>query len=189
MVMAHRGSRRGTDAHAADRAAFSALFARQYPAVWRFVARRAWPDAVDDIVAETFLAAWRRFDDLPSDALPWLLNAAGKCLANHRRGAVRAESLKARLAAEAAPVPADVTTQRFERAALLRASASLPDTERALLMLTDWDGLPVRRAAQALGISSPAASARVYRARRKLRAALAAELGRPTVPTPVRSLR
>jgi RNA polymerase sigma-70 factor, ECF subfamily len=188
MVMAHLRSRRGPAASSADRAAFSALFARHYPAVWRFVARRAWPDAVDDVVAETFLAAWRRYDDLPSDALPWLLNAAGKCLANNRRAAMRAESLKERLAAQSTPVPADATTQGFERGALLRAFASLPDTERALLMLTDWDDLPVGRAAQALGISPAAASARIYRARRKLRVALTAELGRPTVHTPVRSL-
>ena len=172
----------------ADRAAFSALFARHYPAVWRFVARRAWPDAVDDVVAETFLAAWRRFDELPSDALPWLLNAAGKCLANHRRSATRAESLKARLAEQSTPVRADAATQGFERDALVKAFASLPDTERALLMLTDWDDLPARRAAQVLGISPATASARIYRARRKLRAALAAELGRPAVHTPVRSL-
>jgi len=176
-------------ASAADRATlFSALFDRHYGAVWRFVARRAWPDAVDDVVAETFLAAWRRFDDLPSDALPWLLNTAGKCLANHRRAATRAESLKERLASQSVPVRADATTQGFERNALLNAFASLPDTERALLMLTDWDGLPARRAARALGVSPATASARIYRARKKLRAALAAELGRPTVPTPVRSL-
>jgi RNA polymerase sigma factor (sigma-70 family) len=172
-----------------DSAAFSALFARHYPAVWRFVARRAWPDAVDDVVAETFLAAWRRYDDLPGDALPWLLNAAGKCLANHRRAATRAESLKARLAAQSTPIRADATAQSFERTALVNAFASLPDTERALLMLTDWDDLPARRAARALGISPATASARIYRARRKLRAALAAELGHPTVPEHVRSLR
>jgi RNA polymerase sigma-70 factor, ECF subfamily len=173
---------------AADQAAFSALFARHYPAVWRYVARRAWPDAVDDVVAETFLAAWRRYDDLPSDPLPWLFNAAGKCLANHRRAAMRAESLKQRLAAQSTPVRADATTQGSDRDALLTAFASLPETERSLLMLTDWDDLPVRRAAQALGISPATASARIYRARRKLRAALAAELGRPNVHAPVRSL-
>jgi RNA polymerase sigma-70 factor (ECF subfamily) len=167
---------------------FSALFDRHYPAVWRFVARRVWPDAVDDVVAETFLAAWRRFDDLPSDPLPWLLNAAGKCLANHRRAATRAESLKDRLATESTPVRADATSQRQQRDALVNAFASLADTERALLMLTDWDGLPARRAARVLGIPAATASARIYRARKKLRAALADELGRPPVHTPVRSL-
>jgi RNA polymerase sigma-70 factor, ECF subfamily len=176
-------------ARSADRAAlFAALFDRHYPAVWRFVARRAWPDAVDDVVAETFLAAWRRYDDLPGDALPWLLNAAGKCLANHRRAATRAESLRERLAAQSAPVRADATTQGFEREALVKAFAALSETERALLTLTDWDDLPARQAAQVLGISPARASARIYRARRKLRAALAAELGRPAVHTPVRSM-
>jgi RNA polymerase sigma factor (sigma-70 family) len=171
-----------------DHAAFSALFARHYPAVWRFVARRAWPDAVDDVVAETFLAAWRRYDDLPHDALPWLLNAAGKCLANHRRAATRAESLKERLVVQSEPVRADATTQSFERTALVNAFASLSETERALLMLTDWDDLPARRAARALGVSPATASARIYRARRKLRAALAAELGHPTFLEHVRSV-
>jgi RNA polymerase sigma-70 factor (ECF subfamily) len=175
-------------ASATDRAEFSALFARHYPAVWRFVARRAWPDAVDDVVAETFLAAWRRYDDLPSDTLPWLLNAAGKCLANHRRAATRADALKQRLAAQSAPIRADATTQSFERTALVHAFAALTDTERALLMLTDWDDLPARHAARALGISPATASARIYRARRKLRAALATELGRPAVHASVRSL-
>jgi RNA polymerase sigma-70 factor (ECF subfamily) len=175
-------------ARATDREAFSALFARHYPAVWRFVARRAWPDAVDDVVAETFLAAWRRYDDVPGDALPWLLNAAGKCLANHRRSTTRAESLKERLASQSTPIRADATAQSHERAALVKAFASLSETERALLMLTDWDDLPARRAAAALGISAATASARIYRARRKLRAALAAELGRPAVHEPVRSL-
>jgi RNA polymerase sigma-70 factor, ECF subfamily len=173
---------------ASDSEAFSALFERHYAVVWRFVARRAWPDAVDDVVAETFLAAWRRYDDLPSDELPWLLNAAGKCLANHRRAATRAESLKERLASQSTPVRADATTQSSERDALVHAFASLSDTERALLMLTDWDGLPAGRAARALGISPATASARIYRARRKLRAALAAELGRPAVLEHVRSL-
>jgi DNA-directed RNA polymerase specialized sigma24 family protein len=55
-------------------------------------------------------------------------------------------------------------------------------------MLADWDGLPPRRAAQVLGISPAMASARIYRARKKLRAALAAELGRPTVHASARSL-
>ena len=168
----------------------SALFDRHYPAVWRFVAGRAWPDAVEDVVTDTFLAAWRRYDDLPHDALPWLLNTAAKCLANHRRATTRTESLKRRLAAQSAPVRADATSQGFERDALVKAFASLSDPERELLMLTDWDDLPARTAARALGIAPATASARIYRARRKLRSALAAELGRPTVPTPpIRSLQ
>lgn len=32
------------------------------------MARRAEPDAVEDLVAETYLAVWRRWDDLPVGA-------------------------------------------------------------------------------------------------------------------------
>src|SRR5918997_40376 len=102
-----------------DRAAlFAALFRSHYPAVWRFTARRASPHTVDDIVADTFLAAWRRFDELPADALPWLLNAAGKCLANDRRSAARAESLKQRLASEPASAQPDPSARGDQRRAL-----------------------------------------------------------------------
>jgi len=179
---------RHRDVTSGDRAAlFAALFRSHHPAVWRFTARRAAPDAVDDIVADTFLAAWRRFDELPADALPWLLNAAGKCLANHRRSAWRAESLRQRLASEPAAPPPDQSARGDQRQALLHAFHRLSDHEREVLMLADWDGLPVRRVARVLDISAATASARLYRARKKLRRALAAELERPSEPTLLRS--
>jgi RNA polymerase sigma-70 factor (ECF subfamily) len=169
----------------ADR--FAALFRTHYAAVWRFTARRAAPDAVDDVVADTFLAAWRRFDELPADTLPWLLNAAGKCLANHRRSASRAESLTQRLAAEPAGAPPDPTARGDQRQALVRAFHRLSDDEREVLLLADWDGLPAGRIARVLGISAATASARIYRARKKLRRALAAELERGSELTLLRS--
>jgi DNA-directed RNA polymerase specialized sigma24 family protein len=33
--------------------------------------RRVGADAADEIAAETFLMAWRRFDALPDEQLPW----------------------------------------------------------------------------------------------------------------------
>jgi RNA polymerase sigma-70 factor (ECF subfamily) len=163
------------------------LFRTHHAAVWRFTMRRAAPDAVDDIVADTFLAAWRRFDELPADALPWLLSAAGKCLANHRRSAARAESLKQRLAFEPAGAQSDPSARGDQRQALLHAFHQLSDNEREVLMLADWDGLPARRVARVLDISAATASARIYRARKKLQRALAAELERASELTPLRS--
>jgi DNA-directed RNA polymerase specialized sigma24 family protein len=40
-------------------ALFGVLFRRHHVAVRHYVTRRAWPEAVDDVVAETFLTAWR----------------------------------------------------------------------------------------------------------------------------------
>jgi RNA polymerase sigma-70 factor (ECF subfamily) len=34
-----------------------------------------------DVVAETFLVAWRRLDDVPADPLPWLYGVARRVLA------------------------------------------------------------------------------------------------------------
>jgi RNA polymerase sigma-70 factor (ECF subfamily) len=156
---------------------FAVVFRAHRVAVWRYVARRVLPDAVDDVVAETFLVAWRRFDELPRDPLPWLFGTARKCLANHRRAAIRGEALRARLRAEGAPPVPDPGAGAEDREALIVAFAQLSEAERELLMLTEWDGLPPRRAAAVLGIGAGTARARIHRARKKLRTALAGELG------------
>ena len=41
--------------------------------------RRLGDTGVDDVVSEVFLAAWRRVDESPADALPWSLNIARVC--------------------------------------------------------------------------------------------------------------
>jgi hypothetical protein len=41
-----------------------------------YVRRRMPPSAVADIVSETFLAAWRKLDQVDDQPLPWLYRAA-----------------------------------------------------------------------------------------------------------------
>src|SRR5690242_21041229 len=67
---------------------FEAVFRAHVALVRRYVARRT-GEGVDDVVAETFPAAWRRLDDVPADAAPWLLGTARRMLANQRRAAPR----------------------------------------------------------------------------------------------------
>lgn len=58
---------------------FGVLFDRHAPAIFRYAARRLGPDAADDIVAETFLTAFRargRYDPAYLDAGPWLYGIA-----------------------------------------------------------------------------------------------------------------
>jgi len=169
-------------------ARFAALFRRHHAAVRRYVTRRAWPDAVDDVVAETFLTAWRRFDALPPDPLPWLLGTARRCLSNHRRSALRGAALLDRLRAQPAGAAAEEQARGAQRDSLLRAFARLSDAERELVMLTEWDGLQPRRVAAVIGVTAPEARARIYRARRKLRRALDEELGRPAAVPITRSI-
>jgi DNA-directed RNA polymerase specialized sigma24 family protein len=44
---------------------FASLYHRHYRAIRDFCRRRVPRDVVDDVVAETFLNAWRRIDDVP----------------------------------------------------------------------------------------------------------------------------
>jgi RNA polymerase sigma-70 factor (ECF subfamily) len=71
------------------RARFEALFAAHHAAVRGYVVRRSAGTALDDAVADTFLIAWRRLDELPEPALPWLLDVARRVLADQRRAARR----------------------------------------------------------------------------------------------------
>jgi RNA polymerase sigma-70 factor (ECF subfamily) len=50
--------------------AFERMFRAHHPAVYRYVMRRVEEPAVEDLVAETFLVAWRRQDEISGDPLP-----------------------------------------------------------------------------------------------------------------------
>ena len=65
---------------------FNALYDAHYSAVRAYAWRRA-PAFADDVVAETFLVAWKRLEDVPADAaLPWLLGVARNAHLNPVRG-------------------------------------------------------------------------------------------------------
>ena len=115
---------------------FEELFREHYPAVRGYVLRRAHRDAVQDVVAETFLVAWRRLEDVPDDPLPWLYGVARRTLANQRRSARRQGSLEQRLttaAPGAQPVDHAGPTGRFTTRYLVYER--LPLNARALAKL------------------------------------------------------
>src|SRR5512146_993047 len=71
---------------------FGVLFDRHAPAIYRYAVRRRGPDAADDLVAETFLAAFRqrgRYVHAHADARPWLYGIATRLIGRHRRDEVR----------------------------------------------------------------------------------------------------
>jgi DNA-directed RNA polymerase specialized sigma24 family protein len=87
--------------HHVDRAdRFDDLYRTHYLPVLRYARRRADPDTAGDVVAETFLIAWRRLDSLPAqqaDVLPWLFGVARRVLANAERSRRRASRVTERL--------------------------------------------------------------------------------------------
>jgi RNA polymerase sigma-70 factor (ECF subfamily) len=138
------------------------------------VRRTAAPEDAADLLAEVFVVALRRADDVPdgSAARLWLFGVARRVLANHQRGARRRDAAVERLAdvlriqlATAPPVAADMIEMRQQLARLA------PD-DRELLTLIAWDGLTPTEAAHVLDLNPATARARLLRARRRLRAAL-----------------
>ena len=157
---------------------FGQLYRDQGRAILAYALRRVEdPEDAADVVAETFLVAWRRLDEVPSDAEArlWLFGVARRVIANRRRAERRrtrlgerlAESLRTELATQ--PAPAD------EAAEVLRAMGGLGDDDRELLLLVSWEELSPGEAAKVLGISSLAARSRLHRARRRLRTLLEQE--------------
>lgn len=157
------------------RTAFDALYEAHAPRVLAYALRRttALGDA-EDVVAETFSVAWRRFTDIPDDpaALPWLLAVARRVIANQRRSAARRLRLVDRLHSLGRP-RGDLL--RTEGGPALAALARLSADDQELLRLVAWDDLSHAEIAATLEISVNAVAIRLHRARGRFRAALARE--------------
>ncbi|WP_276320735.1 RNA polymerase sigma factor, partial [Phytoactinopolyspora endophytica] len=90
----------GDDHLITHRARFEDLFTAESRAVLGYALRRVQvADDAADIVAETFLVAWRRIDDVPQgrDGRLWLYGVARRVCANHVRGDRRRHRLAERL--------------------------------------------------------------------------------------------
>jgi RNA polymerase sigma factor (sigma-70 family) len=163
-----------------DSEAFRTFYRAHYGTVCRYLSVRADRDVVEDVAAETFLVVWRRWADLPAHQLPWLLNTAGKCLANQRRSRERSDALVDRLGGllrgEHQGIN-DALVRRGQRRALLAALSGLSDRDRELLLLSHWDGLAPREIAAVLEVNPVALRARLHRASRRLRESFGAALG------------
>jgi RNA polymerase sigma factor (sigma-70 family) len=149
---------------------YTRLVDQHSSAIMRYALRR-WSDieGCEDVVIETFLVAWRRWDDLPERdrELPWLYGIAFRVLSNQRRSRDRRERLFTRLSLERSEPSDDVdgVSVVHMRAAL----GQLNYSDRELLQLVYWEELTYRQIAQAIGISENAVGIRITRAKSKLR--------------------
>ena len=164
----------------ADPEMFAELFRRHAPVIQRYVTRRIGPHDADDVVAETFLIAFRRrasYRMQAPDALPWLYGIATNVVRRHRRTELRQLRLLARTGTD--PVTAPFTDQvdaavsaASTGAALAAGLARLPAAQRDALLLVAWGGLSYEQVAHATGVPLGTVQSRVSRARQRLRAAL-----------------
>jgi len=146
------------------------LFRAHHKAVVAYVRRRAAPESVDGVVAETFLVAWRRLDHVPADSpLPWLLAIARNVVATQRRAAFRRDALYLRMQESVSGQAADALSVEPSTGDVAAALARLGEKDREALTLIGWDGLRPREAAAVMGEMPSTFYVRLHRAKRRLR--------------------
>ncbi len=157
-----------------DRTArFGAIYDATYADIDAYCRRRTDDAHAADAVSETFLTAWRRLDDMPSDesARLWLFGVARRVLANQNRSSNRRERLHLRLVdqPQSTVAPADA---RLEAPPIVAALATLSDDDAEVLRLVAWEGLSHAEAGVVLDCSANAVGVRMHRARQRLADAL-----------------
>ena len=160
---------------------FAILVRRHAPAIQRYVTRRIGREAAEDVVAETFLIAFRQrgyYTDDGRDCLPWLYGIATRLAHRHWRGETRQLNLLARTGIDPVTEPftdrvdAEVSANAA-KARLAAAVARLPAGQRDALLLLVWADLSYDQIARATGVPMGTVQSRISRARRRLRKQLA----------------
>ncbi|MEV0591743.1 RNA polymerase sigma factor [Nonomuraea cavernae] len=161
---------------------FGEIYDRYVGEIHAYLGRRLDRQAADDLTAEVFLAAFRKreaFDPQRGEVRPWLYGFATNLISSHRRTETRRLAALQRSAAvrdgtehgheERVVTRVDAVSAQARLAAELRA---LPDRDRDVLLLSALGDLSHEEVAQALDIPYGTVGSRLWRARKKLRAAL-----------------
>jgi RNA polymerase sigma-70 factor (ECF subfamily) len=159
---------------------FGALYDRYASVLHGYASQRVGPAAAEDVVADTFLAAFsqrHRYDLARSSARPWLFGILTNKIARRSR----AERIHYRAYARAwqAPVTdgmdervAEQVTAQGQRARLAAALCRLRRGDRHVLLLVAWGQLSYEEIAQAMDIPIGTVRSRLNRARRIVREAM-----------------
>lgn len=166
---------------AGEREAFDELVVRHQAAVFRFArAATDGPAAAEDVLQETFIAAWRAAGTFQgrSAVRTWLLTIARNQAWHHREraGRIPVDDVPLPELGEAAgwgdesPEVGVLRSQR--RGRLARALEALEPDDREILVLRELEELTGEETAAALGIGLAAMKSRLHRARLRLAAEL-----------------
>jgi DNA-directed RNA polymerase specialized sigma24 family protein len=156
---------------------FSELYRRTHIDVLAFLLRRcSGAEDAADCLAETYLVAWQKRDQMPTGAetRPWLFGVARNVMrrGNELRGrtAAAAGALAAELDRTGAVCPAP---DLADPDPVIAAIHELPELEQEIITMLIWDELAPREVASVLGLTPNVVRVRAHRARAKLKAALA----------------
>lgn len=160
---------------------FERVFEGEYAPLRGYVYRRLGSSAADEVAAETFAVACRRWGDLdPARPVrPWLYGIAANLLRHHWRSERRMLRAYARSGLD--PISEQDEDESVERAdakakgpALAAALADLRPVEREILLLHAWADLTDAEIAEALSLPVGTVKSRLHRTRERMRNRLAA---------------
>jgi RNA polymerase sigma-70 factor, ECF subfamily len=166
-----------TDIAAGDDRAFRTLFERHAPWVAGRLRRTMPPDAVADVVQETFLAVWRGAGGYQAAGLAgaWIWSIARRQAALWARKNGRAGqslNLDDLLDQPAGDDPAAAAAHRDDLERALATLGPADDPRRALVRLVFVEDRPLAEVAGRLGVPVGTVKSRVFAVRRHLQAAL-----------------
>ena len=126
------------------------MYEENYDAMRDYCLRRLPTDDANDALAETFLVAWRRLDDVPAgeQARLWLFGVARRVVSTMQRGTRRRSRLAAKSMAQADTGAVTIDTEtvvvrRSEDTRLLKAIGTLRPSDQELVRLKAWEELSI----------------------------------------------
>ena len=141
------------------------------------------PEAAEDVVQETWLAALTRAPAAPDSLRAWLARVARNAALNLRRGERRrAARERASAREEAAPLESEVAERLAEQARVAEAVRALREPYRTTIFLRYAEGLPPREVARRLGVPVETVRSQQKRGLAELRRRLERDLGGQRAP-------
>jgi len=177
-------------AHAAgDQHAFGELVRRHRDRMWAVALRTLRdPDEAADALQEAFISAFRAAGSFraESQVTTWLHRiVVNACLDRVRRRNARPTSPLPEAGPHEPAVPRDAISERETQLAVHDALGTLPEEQRAAIVLVDVQGYSVAESASILGVAEGTVKSRCARGRAKL-AVLLGHLRNPDASANVR---
>jgi RNA polymerase sigma-70 factor, ECF subfamily len=162
----------GRDTHGVD---FNTVYSSFYPRILRYLARLVGPDEAEDVSQEVFIKISRSLGDYRGEGISsWVYRIATNAAMDRRRCAspIAIPAEEESMAADSAET-AEQRLIRGEMSECVRGLIDeLPDTYRAVLILSEIEGLADAEIASVVGATLETVKIRLHRARRRLREAL-----------------
>ena len=157
-------SRRSVNDGVLDR--FEVFFRENYQRLFQYVARRVPNAQVDDVVAASFMVAWRKFEQSTNPTLPWLFRIASYEVSNHRRSMRKWNHVVSfEVAGEYLSTS---TTSDVDGVEINAALGRLSDADQEILRLIHWDSLTRAEVSEVLRLTPNATNVRYHRALQRL---------------------